>query len=395
MFGTQMITLVRGRFGSAASQVMEQTRAYGPISRDELTRRTGLSNATVNRTVATMLRVGLLAERPDEVIVGANGRPGIPVAVDGSSFATLGFHLGHGVDTVAIGDLSGRVLAQRRINRPLDSAPDLAGLARTSAELLGGLPGRSPLAAGLVAPWVDLDLERTALGEELGELLGLDVSTAEHVAAIAATEFMHRRAGTGGVTLYVYARNTVGFALAVDKGPTTEVSRVGSLTHFPAGPDTPCECGGTGHLAANYSDHALLARGVAAGVVSADATIDDLVAQAGSDNRARALLEERAVTMGRVAAIVRDMVAPSRVVLVGQGFTAYPPALTSTIDAFRAHSAGADIELSVTRFGGGIQAAAACTIALGPIYDDPMGLAPAVRDTTTSISEPSPKGNIA
>ena len=62
-----------------------------------------------------MLRAGLLAERPDEVMVGATGRPGIPVEVDGTSFATLGFHLGHGVDTVAIGDLAGRVLSQRQI----------------------------------------------------------------------------------------------------------------------------------------------------------------------------------------------------------------------------------------------------------------------------------------
>lgn len=378
-----MITLVRGRFGLPTSQVIEQTRAFGPISRDELARRTGLSSATVNRTVAAMLRAGLLAERPDEVMVGANGRPGIPVEVDGSSFATLGFHLGHGVDTVAIGDLAGRVLVQRRIARPLGAAPDLAALAQVSAELLGALPERAPLAAGLVAPWLDLGLDRTALGEELGELLGLDVTTAEHVAAIAATEFLHRRAGTGGVTLYVYARNTVGFAIAVDKGAVTEVSRVGSLTHFPAGPETPCDCGGTGHLAANYSDHALVARAVSVGALRAGATIDDLIATAGSDSRARALLEERAVEMGRVAAIVRDMVSPHRVVLVGQGFTAYPPALAATLDAFRAQSAGAEIELSVTRFGGGIQAASACTIALGPIYDDPLGLAPI--DSTMAV----------
>jgi predicted NBD/HSP70 family sugar kinase len=383
VFGTQMITLVRGRFGPPASQVIEQTRAFGPISRDELARRTGLSSATVNRTVAAMLRAGLLAERPDEVMVGANGRPGVPVEVDGSSFATLGFHLGHGVDTVAIGDLAGRVLAQRRIARPLDSAPDLAALAQASAELLGALPERAPLAAGLVAPWLDLGLDRTALGEELGEVLGLDVTTAEHVAAIAATEFLHRRAGTGGVTLYVYARNTVGFAIAVDKGAVTEVSRVGSLTHFPAGPETPCDCGGAGHLAANYSDHALVARAAGVGALTPGATIEDLIAKAGSDGRALALLEERAVEMGRVAAIVRDMVSPHRVVLVGQGFTAYPPALAATFDAFRAQSAGAEIELSVTRFGGGIQAASACTIALGPVYDDPLGLAP--TDSTMAV----------
>lgn len=395
MSAAQMITLVRGRFGSPASQVIEQARAFGPLSRDELVRRTGLSSATVNRTVATMLRSSLLAERPDEVIVGANGRPGIPVEVDGSRFATVGFHLGHGVDTVAVGDLAGRVLTQRRIERPLGSAPDLPVLAGIAAGLLGGLPGRAPLSAALVAPWGDLGLDRTGLGEELGELLGLDVSTADHVAAVAATEFLHRRAGTSGVTLYVYARNTVGFALAVDKGATTEVSRAGSLTHFPMGPDTPCDCGGRGHLAASYSDHAIVARAVREGVLGAGAGIDDLVARAGSDARARSLLEERAVAMGRVVAIVRDMVSPHRVVLVGQGFTAYPPVLASTLDAFRAHAAGGEIELSVTRFGGGIQAATACTIALGPVYDDPLGLAPTPRSSTAPPPPAPTKGNIA
>ena len=198
---TQMITLARGRFGTPASQVVELARAFGPVSRDELTRRTDLSAATVNRTVAALLLAGVLRERPDKITAGTNGRPGVPVEVDPSRYITLGFHLGRGVDTVALGDLRGRVIVEERLPRPVDRAPALADLAGTAARLLAGQPGRAPLSAGLVAPWLDLGLDLAEAGEELHAELGLDVATADHVAGVAATEFLHRRPGTSGATL--------------------------------------------------------------------------------------------------------------------------------------------------------------------------------------------------
>jgi predicted NBD/HSP70 family sugar kinase len=401
---SQFITLTRGRFGSAASQVVEQARAYGPVSRDELTRRTDLSSATVNRTVASLLLAGVLRERPDKITSGANGRPGVPVEVDPSRYVTLGFHLGRGVDTVAIGDLRGQVIVEERLPRPVDRAPALADLAGTAARLLAGQPGRAPLAAGLVAPWLDLDLDQAAAGEELHNELGLDVATADHVAGVAATEFLHRRTGTPGATLYVYARNTVGFALAADKsaagadhdgGRQTEVSRTGSLTHFPVEPTegtgARCVCGRTGCLAAAYSDHALVARAAGRDLIPAGSDIDTLldVARRGptaDQEQAHGLLLDRARALGRVAAIVRDITTPDRVVLVGQAFTGYPPVLEAVSDAFTAHTALGLIDLSFTRFGAGVQAVTACTVALGPVYDDPLGVVPKGRPVSSGGS---------
>ncbi len=65
-----------------AAAVFRVAAAGGPISRDEATRATGSSIATVNRHVSAMIAAGLLRERPDLVAAGAVGRPRVPFEVD-------------------------------------------------------------------------------------------------------------------------------------------------------------------------------------------------------------------------------------------------------------------------------------------------------------------------
>ena len=103
-------------------------------------------------------------------------------------------------------------------------------------------------------------------------------------------------------------------------------------------------------------------------------TIDAVYAAAG-EPVIGALLRARARTLGEVAAAVRDMIAPDRVVLVGQAFTGCGAVLDDIKQAFHDATALGDLPLSFTRFGAGIQAIAACTIALGPVYDDPLAIA--------------------
>lgn len=372
-----MVTVTRGRFGSAAAQVLEQVRAGGALHRDEIAARTSLSVATIGRVVSQLADAGLLRERPDRARLGGVGRPGTPVEVDPDRFVTIGVHVGRRITTVAVGDLTGRVLVQEQQVRPSGESPDLAELSRLATRLLADLGNgtaavRLPLAGGLVAPFRELGLDRDGLRAELVEHTGLAVATADHIAAVAASEFLHRRHGTPGVTLYVYARDTVGFAVAVDKGGQTEVSRVGSLTHFPTRATARCSCGRTGCLEAAAGDAALVAAAGRTGLLPT-ATIEAVYASA--DRPAiRALLVERARLLGEVAAVVRDMVAPDRVVLVGQAFTGCRAVLDDVTEAFRATTALGDVPLSFTRFGSGIQAIAACTIALGPVYDDPLAL---------------------
>jgi predicted NBD/HSP70 family sugar kinase len=365
-----MITVSRGRFSPTAGQALEQVRAGGRVSRDTIAARSGLSRSTVGRAVGQLLRAGILRERPDLATSRVTGRPGVPVEIDTDGHVTVGIHLGRRIATVALGDLTGRVVTQQAVPREPE-VPDLERLSRVATGLLASVPGRLPIAASLVAPWHDLALSPTDLGAELHELTGLEVRTADHVSAVAATEFLHRRHGTPGMTLYVYARDTLGFAVAVDKEGQTEVSRPVSLMHFPSGSTVTCECGRSGCLAATASDEAVVrAAGHPVG------TPISTVYAAAEEPSVRAILTERARRLGEVAGTVRDMVAPDRVVLVGQAFTGCPPLLEVVTGAYDATSVTGPVPVSFTRFGAGIQAISACTVALGPVLDDPLAVAP-------------------
>ena len=366
-----MITVSRRRVGPAAAQVLEQVRARGTAYRDELATDTGFSLATIGRAVGQLTSVGLLRECTTRIRPRGVGRPGIPVEIDDAGFATIGVHVGRTVVTVALGDLTGAVLATDVVRREAGTPPDLEDASRRAVRLLAQQPGRRPLTVGAVGPWRDLGLVAAEVAEELHELTGLQVFVADHVAAVAAAEFFHRRRGTPGVTLYVYARDTLGFAVATDRGSQTEVSRVGSLAHFPTGSATPCSCGRTGCLEVTASDQALLESARRAGF-EADA-IEQLYAAA--DHPAvLPLLTQRARLLGGVASAVRDIVAPDRVVLVGQAFTGCPPVLEDVVAGYSEPVGAVEAPVSFTRFGSGIQATAACTVALGPVYDDPLAV---------------------
>lgn len=292
--------------------------------------------------------------------------PAGPSEVGADRSVTIGIHIGRRIATVAVGDLSGNVLAHETLHRERGDAPDLARLSRTAAAILAGLPGRVPLSAGLVGPWRELGLDAEQLGRDLGALTGLPVRSTDHIAAVAATEFFHRQEQDApGVVLYVYARDTVGFAVAADDGERIEVSRIGSLTHFPTGGTTECPCGRTGCMEVEAGDEAVVRSAVSLGLIH-EPTIDAVYATVGHPVGSY-LLRTRARALGRAAACVRDIMSPDRVVLVGQAFTGCEPVLEEITRAFEQTTALGAIPLSFTRFGADIQAVAACTVALGAV----------------------------
>ncbi|WP_156391201.1 MULTISPECIES: ROK family transcriptional regulator [unclassified Nocardioides] len=390
-----MVVVSRGRLASAATRVLEELRGAGPLARDQLARATDLSGATIARAVTSLSNAGVVRERRDLIPAGVVGRPGTPVEIDPTTYVVVGVHQGVLETTVALCDLGGRVVASESRPHPLGAPLDLGLIARLAADLLATSPGRVPLAAGLVAPWRDLGLDARTTGAALEELLGLDVTTADHIAAVAAAEFIHRRHGTGGITTYVYARNSAGFVMAVDRDVQVEVSRVGSLTHFPAGTDVPCHCGHAGCFSASAGDQATAQEAYAAGLVERRQIEDVYLAASSGSEQAMALLRKRARLLGRVAATVRDMVDPDRLILVGQAFTGFPPLLDEVVASFAETTRLPELTPSFTRFGAGIQAVAAGTIALGPVYDDPLAAVPRQVQERCQGAVPCPEHVIA
>ena len=404
MFTSSLRSLTHGRLGATPSRVVEQLRADGPLTPRQLVDRTGDAPAVVARSVAALVEAGVVRSRADLDGFGAGGPP---VELDPDQRVVVGVHLGRRDSTVGIGDLAGRLLGHRTVPTKAADGPDLVRLGALARALIAERGDPRALAAGLIAPWRDVGLDPGQTGVQLNDVLGLDVAVADHIPAMAAADFAHHRYPTPGSTLYVYARNTVGFAVAVDRGArigrgsgrrhtiSTDIASFDSLTHLPTGSDVRCGCGRTGCLEATVADDAVVARAGAGGVLLRTGprerdlrpprSIPEVVAAASAGEPvARMLLTARARALGRAAATVRDRARPDRVVLVGQGFTDYADGLETVVSAFWETSGAGAVDLSFSRFGADVQAVSACTIALGPVYDDPLGLVHALPPAPAS-----------
>ncbi|PRC47307.1 hypothetical protein C6A85_85615, partial [Mycobacterium sp. ITM-2017-0098] len=195
---------------AAAAAVFAAARQRGPIARDVIAQVTGFSIATVNRQVTALLDAGVLRERGDLAVSGAIGRPRVPVEVNHEPFFTLGVHIGARTTSIVATDLLGRTLDVVETSTPRGGqAAGLTAIAGSARRYLsrppraGGAPRhrRRPLWVGVATGGVVdsstgyLDHPRLGwsdapVGPVLAEALGLPVSVASHVDAMAGAELL-------------------------------------------------------------------------------------------------------------------------------------------------------------------------------------------------------------
>lgn len=167
-------------------------------------------------------------------------------------------------------------------------------------------------------------------------------------------------------------------ALTIDGRVHTPSSGPGSIAHLPTGSSVLCSCGNRGCLEAAVSDRAIVTaaidRKIFASVARGARPTISAVYRAATDGSeaARELLVERAVTLGRTVALLRDMFNPDRVVLGGQAFTAYPAGIPHVGEAFAANSTLPRRDIRVTGFGDRVQEFAATVVSLSSLYSDPL-----------------------
>lgn len=360
-----------------AARVFDHVWRGGVVMRDDLAEVAGLSAATVSRAVTALSREGLIRQRRDMGRIGSTGRPSIPLGLDTTRHAVVGVHAGRVLTTVAVADLRGRIVAAADVPTPADAA-SLPELVQT---VLAGLDGGSRIvvSGGIIAPWTDLGIDRAQVTGVLSCLLGVGVVAADHITAAATAEHAADARAADGVTAYVYARDTIGFAVVEQTAVGTVVSRSSRLTHLPTGSAQPCSCLATGCLGATASDRAIALRAVGEGLlVDADvAGLHDL-ADSGSA-RAAELLHERAMILGRSAAFVRDMVDCDRVVLMGQAFTSHTALRDVVREGFEQATTLGPTTVGFGHHGASLQAVGACTVALLPVREDPLRCAAQVR----------------
>ncbi|MBF6349919.1 ROK family protein [Nocardia flavorosea] len=373
----------------------------GPVFRDNTARVTGLSIATVNRQVSALLTAGLLRERADLTASGAVGRPRVPFEVDIDNFGTLGVHIGSTSTRIVVADLRGRILGGLTIATP-QTGQEFAvkTVAHSAKSFLQRWYRRTPLWVGVaiggrvdpgtgVVDHPKLGWREAPVGAVFSEVLGLPISVAPHVEAMAAAELLlpgvqpdpadvPEPAHVHGSSLYFYVRETAGISVTLDGRVHTPSNGPGSIAHLPTGSEVECQCGRRGCLEATVGDRALHARAVGRGIVpahngKASSTIGDLYrAAVGGSEPARELLADRATVLGRTVALVRDMLNPDRVVLGGQAFTTYRPGLAHVARSFNEATVLPPTDIRVTGYSSKVQEFAAVVTSLSALYADPV-----------------------
>lgn len=394
---------------AAAASVFGAARLRGPIARDVIAQTTGLSIATVNRQVTALLDAGVLRERADLAVSGAIGRPRVPVEVNHEPFLTLGIHIGARTSIIVATDLFGRTLDVVETPTPRGSQNSaLAALAGSASRYLSRWHRRRPLWVGVTAGGVvdsatglvdhaRLGWTDAPVGPVLAETLGLPVSLASHVDAMAGAELLlgaRRVNGSAASTaasnaapvtsLYVYARETVGYALSIGGRVHSPTSGPGTIAALPAQSEM---LGGSGQLESTVSDEAVLTAARRLRIVPADgpsSTIGAVLRAARQGNQpAVDLLGERARVLGESVALLRDMLNPDDLVVGGQAFTEYPEGMAEVEAAYARRSVLAPRDLRLTSFGNRIQEAGAGVVSLGGLYADPIAaMRRAARDKT-------------
>ncbi|MBT0567531.1 ROK family transcriptional regulator [Williamsia sp. CHRR-6] len=363
--------------------VLRIARLQGPIFRDDAAAQSGLSISTVNRQVSALLKAGLLRERADLAPAGAIGRPRLPFELNSSEFLTLGLHIGLKVTSITTHDLFHRVVGAIQIPTPVADTPEqtLAAIGVSARRFASRWPNQRILWTGVAiggrvndGGLVDhprLGWTQAPVGPVLAQALGIPVSVASHVEAMAAAELLVNPDDDTGSFMYFYAREMVGVAFTVEGSVYSPTAGPPVIGHFPAGPTTLLDPTTTGQLEPAVSDTGIVAAARAAGLTVE--TVDDVHAAAAADDpTATAILLERAEVLGRAVSLIADVFNPDHVILGGQAFTDSPSTLPAVARAVRATPAALHRDVRVTRAGATVQQQAAGAVSLDAIYSDPL-----------------------
>ncbi|MEZ0579483.1 ROK family protein [Nocardioides sp. MH1] len=336
----------------AANQrrVLDALRTTAPDGSDgtvftqaELARTTGLARATVSNIVRDLGAAGLIDTE------AGSGRRGSAVRLSPRAGVVAGIDFGHSHLAVAIGDLTGRILAEERQRIASDishgEALDLA--VRMADDLLPegailrrvglGLPAPMTEAiiqtASIFPGWRGIDARETAIAAFGAPV---EVDNDANLGALAE----HRVGAGRGLdsSVCVKISSGVGSGIIINnelfRGTAGSAGELGHLTFDEQGP--LCRCGSRGCLETYTSVGAV--QSMIAGQLP-DATLDDIVAAARrGDVSARRALEDAGLHLGWGLAAIVNILNPSVIVVGGEMARAGDLLLESVRIGLRRHA---------------------------------------------------------
>jgi len=349
-------TLIRSA-SDAGSKVFATILTRSPISRIDIARHTGLSQAAVTKAVSPLVAAGLVDAPPAAHRDGNPGRPVAPVSIIPGAMIMLGVKVNVDEIIAVATDLTTTVLAAER--RPLaahDPETVLDAIVDVVGELERQLDGRADAIAGLgvsVSGDVDSDtgiVRDSALmgwtdedfGGALQERLGRPVTLENDVHALTVGEhWFGVGVGTDSFAIVTIGRG-IGSGLHLNGEVVTGAYGVsGEIGHLPlADPRHLCPCGRRGCVEAAASTGAIEAAVSAAH--GRPIGIDEAVRLAhDADPAAEAAFREAATIIGTAIATLVNLTGPQVVLIGGEGVSNFDLFDETLRNAFDAHAFGA------------------------------------------------------
>ncbi|BDV32289.1 MarR family transcriptional regulator [Microbacterium terricola] len=308
----------------------EAVLIHGPISRSALTRRLGLSAASLTRLTKPFLDYGILIEL-DDVVDGSVGRPTKPLDMAPDAGRFIGVKLtGDRLYAVAT-DIRAAVLAraEKRLEDP-DPLAVVDAIAEAVDELqVSGLTGLGVSLGGSIRDgmveraaflgWTDVDIASV-----LAQRLGVAVTVENDLIALAEAErWFGLGRGMAGFSVITIGAG-VGYALIVHGAVVrSREAGLGLGGHIPLAANGPlCHLGHRGCAEAMLTSGSIATQVTTA--LQRQVTYREALdlARAG-DPAAAAVIDAAADALGRFIALAANLTMQHSVVLAGEGVELY------------------------------------------------------------------------
>ncbi|NIH87967.1 ROK family transcriptional regulator [Amycolatopsis granulosa] len=334
---------------TSAGHILAILRSEGPLTRQQLQDRIGLSRATLVERLDVLQRLGLLRQEGHRASSG--GRPAEVLAANDVGRTALVADIGQRHATIAVADLRGTVFGQTHRALPAGHRPEdtLSFLLSAGRELLAGsgradslcavglsVPGQIDYEAGTtIAPPSMPDWRGVRLRDPFADTLSVPVfldNDANALAFGAYCEMNRPRAALVGVKVGTGIGAGMVISGRVHRGETGCAGEVGHIRI--EGSELRCDCGRRGCVSAIASGQAVIRTLRPTGVRTSG---DVLRRVREGEAEAVRVTREAGRLVGTVLATVVTIVNP-RYVRVGGAIGVLPPFLDGLREVVLSHA---------------------------------------------------------
>jgi predicted NBD/HSP70 family sugar kinase len=357
---------LRGRSSAETrSAILDLIRLSGEITRVDLSRQSGLTEATISKVVNELMANGLISASGRAESTG--GKPATFLRLDTSQLGAVGIVLDLPHIVIVLCAIDGSVIEPMTIAATRDEEPEvvLARIAASISELLEhndmspdrvigmgvALSGRRSYRGPNPLDW----WETMPIDERLQELTGIDVLLENDANCAALNEFWSGGISPGQDFAVVYAADGIGAGIVIGgdvyRGRSSHAGEIGHV--YVDRNQTPCWCGRQGCLEVTGTPQAVARRArdmpeLFAGLgVDADGSTRAIYAAlarnaSAGDPEAHALITEAAEYVATAVVGMANTLDLGLVVLAGPGFGSagaiYLEAVRAAVDATYIHS---------------------------------------------------------